>query len=479
MSDYFPLFQKINADRRILIIGGGTVATAKIEALRYHAPFMRVKSLHILPELEAQLKKYDISYEIGAYEVSDLHNIALVIAATNNSDINAEIKKQANAKGILVNCVDDKALCDFIFPALVRRGPLQIAISSAGISPVLARLTKRSIEMLFPENFSNVIDFLKEKRDIVIQKLSQLQPRRLFWENFLSSHAVDEILHDNHDKAETLFQHALEQQENVSFPALYLIGAGCGDPDLMTIKGANLLSRSDVILYDRLVCPSLLERYGRKDAIKIEVGKKRGKHTLKQQQIDEIIGKYLSQNKIVARLKGGDPGIFAHSSEEIEIAKKYNASWHIVPGISAALGCAAYSGFPLTQRGEVTSVRMMTLYEKDIYDDAVWENLARSDKETLVFYMSIHHRDKMCQKLMDFGMDPDMPIIAIEQGTTSEHRQYRATLSTFCETYKDMRFISPTLFIISKAVKLQDIHQWIEKKDSHNKNSFFDYKKEV
>ena len=352
MSKYFPTFQKIDENHKILVIGGGSVATAKIEAMMPHKEYMCVKSLSFRHDLLKTLAQNDIQHETGSYSPADLQGISIVVAATNNREINKKIKSDANAKGILVNCVDDKELCDFIFPALVRRGDLQIAISSAGISPVLARLVKRSIEQLFPSNFEDVIEFLRSKRKTVIDKLKHLQPRRLFWEKFLGSQAIDHILASNKERAEYAFNHALLNQSNDNNAALYLIGAGCGDPDLITVKGVQLLSRADVVLYDRLVSPTLLERYARKDAEKIEVGKKRGLHTMKQKQIDELIEEFLLQGKVVARLKGGDPGIFGHSSEEIDIAKKTNASWQLVPGITAAIGCAAHSGIPLTERGQ-------------------------------------------------------------------------------------------------------------------------------
>ena len=248
----------------------------------------------------------------------------------------------------------------------------------------------------------------------------------------------------------------------------------CGDPDLITVKGVQLLSRADVVLYDRLVSPTLLERYARKDAEKIEVGKKRGLHTMKQAQIDDLIEEFLSEGKVVARLKGGDPGVFGHSSEEIDIAKKTGASWQIVPGITAAIGCAAHSGIPLTERGKVKSVRIMTLYDKDVYDDGLWQSLASSKQETLVFYMSIKHKNLMCEKLIEGGLSPDTPIMAVEQGTTAEHREYAATLRTFSDIYGETSFISPTLFIVGETVRLRADHGWRDEA-AKLKKSFFDH----
>ena len=225
MSAYFPTFQKIDENHKILVIGGGSVATAKIEAMMPHKKYMRVKSLNFRHDLLKTLHKHDIDHETGSYTHTDLTGISIVVAATNNRELNKRIKTEANAKGILVNCVDDKELCDFIFPALVRRGDLQIAISSAGISPVLARLVKRSVEQLFPSNFEDVIEFLRSKRRTVIEKLTHLQPRRLFWEKFLCSQAIDHILAGNDNKAEDAFHKALLDQSNDNNAALYLIGA--------------------------------------------------------------------------------------------------------------------------------------------------------------------------------------------------------------------------------------------------------------
>lgn len=475
MADYFPIFAKIDEAHKILIVGGGSVATAKLEALIEHKEYIRIKALSFRDDLKALCEKQNISYKIGSFEEKDLENCLLVIAATDNKELNQEIKKQANNKNILVNVVDDKELCDFIFPALVKRGDLTIAISTAGISPVLSRFLKRTIETVIPENFTHLIEFLKDKREIVQQKLKNLQPRRIFWENFLSSPTVQKIFSGKLTIAEKEFYEALETENNQAKASLYLISAGCGDPDLITVKGTQLLSRADIVLYDRLVAPSLLDRYARKDAVKIEVGKKRGLHTLKQQDIDSLIKDYLEKGKIVARLKGGDSGIFAHASEEIDIAKSVGADWQIVPGITAAIGCAAYSGIPLTQRDVVRSVRLITLYDKDIYNEEIWRNLASSETETLVFYMSLKHKKLMCEKLIHYGLPKNLGIMAVEQGTTLEHRSYVSTLENFCKDYKDIDFISPTLFIVSKTVDYAKKHAWFEEL-GNNKKSFFEEK---
>lgn len=470
---FFPLFLRLAEDRRILIVGGGAVAQAKAEALLSYAKNLQVVSEAYTDAAEDFLRDNRIPFRQDSYDPTLLEGVGLVIAATNDEAINHRIYQDARARGVLVNVVDDPAHCDVIFPAIVRRGELQIAISSSGLSPVLSRLVKQQIERVIPWQFENLIAFTRDKRAKVKAALSTLQKRRLLWHGVLEGHVAEEVLEGNAERAEQLFDDALAEAKAASSEAaLYLIGAGPGNPDLLTVKAIRLLSRADVVLYDRLVAPEVLDMYARKEAEKHCVGKTKGFHLQQQESIDEMIARYLKAGKIVARLKGGDPAIYAHGAEEIGVAKALNVPYQIVPGITAATGCAAAAGIPLTERGGAQSVRFLTLYNDTLSDAAFWESLKHSTNETLVFYMATHHRAALCDKLIEAGFAPATPLLAVEQGTTPEHREYEATIGDFGVKFAGHTFQSPTLLIVGDVVRWRREHGWKENPKGESKAFF-------
>lgn len=470
---FFPLFLRLAGDRRILIVGGGAVAQAKAEALLPYAESLHVVADAFAGSTEAFLRAHAISYAVTSYNANLLDGVGLVIAATNKQDINRRIHDDARARGVLVNVVDKPELCDVIFPAIVRRGALQIAISSSGLSPVLSRLIKQQIERVIPWQFENLIEFTREKRALVKEKLHTLQKRRLLWHAVLEGNVAEEVLEGNADRAEALFYERLEEAQVVTNQAaLYLIGAGPGNPDLLTVKAIRLLGCADVVLYDRLIAPEILDMYARKEAEKICVGKTKDYHLKSQESIDEMIARHLKAGRIVARLKGGDPSIYAHGAEEIAVARELGAPYQIVPGITAATGCAAAAGIPLTERGGAQSVRFLTLYKESLTDAAFWESLKHSHNETLVFYMATHYRATLCEKLLEAGFKAATPVVAIEQGTTPQHREYEATLGSFGKKYANHIFQSPTLLIVGDVVRWRKEHSWKEAPKGESKPFF-------
>ncbi|MCI5049930.1 MAG: siroheme synthase CysG [Rickettsiales bacterium] len=470
--DYFPAFMKLDDGRQVIIIGGGDIARAKAETLLAYGKTLRVYAEAISEPMRELLDAHDVYYEEKAYHVSQLDRAALIIAATDRREVNEQIYLDAQIKGILVNVVDQPELCDVIFPAIVRRGPLQIAISSAGISPVLARMVKQKIERVLPWNLATLIDYVKARRVKVKNALHGIQAKRLFWHEVVDGSIAEEVLEGNLSRADEQFDLLLEQDgEKKNRAALYLIGAGPGHPELITVKALRLLSKADVVLYDRLVAPEIIEQYARREAEKISVGKTKGCHSHSQDSIDGLIEQHLSDGNIVVRLKGGDPGIYAHGAEEIAIARKLDVPYQIVPGISAANGCAAYAGVPLTERGGAQSVRFLTLYKETMHDDAFWQSLHYAKHETLVFYMTTHHRKLLCERLIEAGLAPETPILAIEQGTTPYQRESQATLADFDARFANRRFMSPTLLIVGDVVRWREQHQW--KEQAQDIYSFF------
>ena len=459
---YIPLFLNTAHAGSILVVGGGEIATAKTEALASTGAQVDVIAKELSDEIIELCDKHGFSYIEKEYDSSDLNGRRIVVAATDNDDINEAIADECRKQGILVNAVDNPPLCDFIFPALIRRGALQIAVSSSGISPVLARLVKQTIETVIPAKFEKVINFLEDKKSITREHLTKIQPRRLFYENIIRGSVAEDVMEGNLVRADLGFADALSKHPNKHNAALYLVGTGPGNPDLMTIKAVRVLSQADVILYDRLIPPNVMDLYARKDAHKIAVGKTRCHHHKKQEDIDTLIERHLSAGKIVVRLKGGDPGIYAHGAEEIAVARRVGAPYHIVPGVSAANGCAAYSGIPLTERGGALSVRFLTLYKDQLENEEFWHGLSFAKDETLVLYMSSHNYTLLCQKLLEQGFDKDTPFLIIEQGTTDFHKDYPGTISTFTELYEGKKFASPCLMVLGDVVKWREHHQWKE-----------------
>ncbi len=463
--NYAPLFFKLGQHTRFTIIGGGNIAFSKSETLTALGASVHVVGKDILPELKTLVERFGGTVVEAEYAPEHLAGATIVIAATDDHALNERIYRDAKAQGKLVNVVDTPDLCDFIFPATIKRGDVQIAISSAGISPSLARAIKRKIEHILPWNLQALTSWIKEKRDVVKSHLKGIQARRLFWDEILDGGIAQEVVEGNNAKAETLFAQALSEAPASSRSALYLVGAGPGHPDYITVRGTQLLGQADVVLYDRLIPPDLLERYARREATKIAVGKSADHHIKTQDAIAELIETHLRDNKIVVRLKGGDPGIYAHAAEELDVARKLGVPTQIVPGITAALGCAASSGFPLTERDGASAVRFLTYYDESLYSEDFWKSLQLSRDETLVFYMTTKKRNGLIDKLLSIGYNPATPAVIVEQGTTPNHAEYEATLGNFVETYGDTNFITPTLLVIGNVVRWRAAHSWREPAD--------------
>ena len=459
--NYAPFFFKLDA-LPCLIVGGGSVALAKAGTLLGCGARLHVAAETILPELQAMLERNGGSFALGGYDSAMLDGVRIVVAATDDRALNSRIRDDARLRNIPVNVVDDPELCDFIFPAIVQRGDIQIAISTAGVSPTLARYLKRRIEQVLPWNLDQLSDWLKVKRREISKRLGHLQTRRLFWDEVIEGPIAQEVLEGNNAKADALLAQALADHDPMPRAALYLIGAGPGHPDLITVRGAQLLAQADIVLYDRLIPPDVLTRYARRDALKISVGKSANRYGMTQPQIDALIAEHLAANRIVVRLKGGDPGIYAHAVEELEIARRLDVPWQIVPGITAAAGCAAAAGIPLTERSGANGVRFLTLYDEKLHDQAFWQSLALNTKDTLVFYMTTRQRALLCRKLLEAGFNSATPLLIVEQGTTPGHAEYEATIESFAARYGDHAFMTPALIIVGDVVRWRARYGWKE-----------------
>ncbi len=455
--EYLPVFLRVK-DAKVVLIGGGTIGTRKARLLLKAGAVLTVVAPEISSELELSLTEHGGVWSQSRFEPSDLDQAKLVVAATSNSDLNAQVSERARALSIPVNVVDSPELCTFIFPSIVDRSPVVIAISSSGRSPVLARLLRRKIEALVPAAYGRLAEFAGRMRDSVKEKIEAESPRRLFWEQVIDGRIGEMVLAGREKQAQDALREELEKVDEGGPGEVFLIGAGPGDPDLMTFKAVRLLQSADVVLFDRLVSEPILE-LSRRDAERIYVGKARAQHAVPQKQINQLLVDLALQGKRVVRLKGGDPFIFGRGGEEIELLAKHNIPFQIVPGITAASGAACYAGIPLTHRDYAQSVRFITGHLKTDSTDHDWSQF-QSTTETLVFYMGLAGLPVICEQLQRCGRLAETPIALVERGTLLDQRVLIGTLGTMVSVVQREKPRAPTLIIVGDVVRLHDELSW-------------------
>jgi uroporphyrin-III C-methyltransferase/precorrin-2 dehydrogenase/sirohydrochlorin ferrochelatase len=394
------------------------------------------------------------------YDRQDLQGCVLAIAATDDEPLNATVSQHANALGVPVNVVDSPQLCSVIFPAIVDRSPLVVAVSSGGDAPVLARLIRARIETWIPAAYGQLAGLAKQFRAQVKARFANVQQRRVFWEEVFQGPIAEQALAGRTAEAERLLAEKLAGAAPKALGEVYLVGAGPGDPDLLTFRALRLMQQADVVLYDRLVAPAIIDLC-RRDADRIYVGKQRADHAVPQEQINQQLVTLAKQGKRVLRLKGGDPFIFGRGGEEIEELAAHGVPFQVVPGITAASGCAAYAGIPLTHRDHAQSVRFVTGHLKDGSCDLPWSELA-APAQTLVFYMGLVGLPVICQQLIAHGRSAETPAALVQQGTTSNQRVFTATLGTLAERIAQEDVQAPTLLIVGEVVQLREKLAWFE-----------------
>ncbi|MEY4589256.1 MAG: Siroheme synthase, partial [Pseudomonadota bacterium] len=417
--DYLPLFHRLQG-RTCLLVGGGVIALRKARLLVSAGAKVRLVSLSVLPELTELITAKGGEIIISAYCVEHIKNCVLVICATDNTCVNEQVSADCFAINLPVNVVDSPALCSVITPAIVDRSPLMIAFSSGGEAPVVARMLRAKIESLIPATYGRLAQLASKFREPVKQKFNDGDQRRRFWEHILTGSIGEMFLSGQEQKAEHELIAQLNQPELAPQGEVYLVGAGPGDPDLLTFKALRLMQQAEVVLYDRLVSEPIMNLV-RRDAERIYVGKKRQDHAMQQTEINQLLLDLALQGKRVLRLKGGDPFIFGRGGEEIELLAAAGIPFQVVPGITAASGCAAYAGIPLTHRDYAQSVRFITGHLKDGSFQLPWPELI-SNEQTLVFYMGLVSLPVICAELINHGKPAETPCALIEKGTRPEQK---------------------------------------------------------
>jgi len=456
--DFLPLFHKLQG-RVVLVVGGGEVALRKARLLSDAGGQLRVVAPEVRGELAALAGEGRV--HLRGYESADLQGVALVIAATDDEPLNARISAEAQALGVPVNVVDAPALCSVIFPAIVDRSPLIVAVTSGGDAPVLARLIRAKIETWIPSTYGQLASLAKKFRERVKQLFPDVQQRRVFWEDVFQGQIAESVFAGKLGEGERLLEAKIAGAAPRALGEVYLVGAGPGDPDLLTFRALRLMQQADVVLYDRLVAPPIIELC-RRDAERIYVGKRRAEHAVPQEEINQLLVDLAKQGKRVLRLKGGDPFIFGRGGEEIEQLAAEGIPFQVVPGITAASGCAAYAGIPLTHRGHAQSVRFVTGHLKDGSTNLPWTDLV-APGQTLVFYMGLVGLPQICQALIDHGRAADTPAALVQQGTTQNQRVFTGTLASLPQLVAEHEVHAPTLVIVGEVVTLREKLAWFDK----------------
>ena len=456
--DYFPAFLNLKG-QACLVVGGGSIAARKIELLYRAGANISVITKEIGITVSAMRDSHSLSIQQTEFAPSDFKHFKLIISATNDNDTNQLVAKTANSQDILVNVVDRPELSSFIFPAILDRSPIVIAFSSGGAAPVLARLLRAKLETVIPPAYGHLAKLAEKFRSKAKQTIAFPEKRKVFWENVFQGNIAEQVFAGNIQKAEQQLNQALNDYDStINMGEVYLIGAGPGAADLLTFRALRLLQQADVVVYDRLVSPEILD-LARRDAEKIYVGKQRDKHTLPQDSINYLLADLAKQGKRVARLKGGDPFIFGRGGEEIETLMDQGIHFQVVPGITAASGCASYAGIPLTHRDYAQSCIFITGHLRDNTVNLNWTQLTLPN-QTIVIYMGSHGLAHICHTLIAHGAPSDLPIALIQQGTTDGQKVHIGTLETLPAQIENHPVKAPTLIIIGQVVNLHTKLRW-------------------
>lgn len=461
----YPIFVDLK-DQSCLVVGGGPVALRKIRLMRMAGAKITIVAPQICSDLAKEFGEHITHYQ-REFQADDISGHRLITAATNDPNVNKFVSELAQAQNVPVNVVDQPALCSFITPSIVDRSPVLIAISTGGGAPVLARMLRSKLEAFIPATYGRLAATMNNYRDKLKQAVPEERDRRLFWERVVQGPIAEQFFSGRDNDARALLDQAIEQTNDVDQNAIqtgevWLIGAGPGDPDLLTFRALRLMQQADVVLYDRLVSDAILN-LTRRDADRIYVGKRRSDHAVPQGEINQLLVDLAKQGKSVVRLKGGDPFIFGRGGEEIELLAKSNVPFQIVPGITAASGCATYAGIPLTHRDHSQSCLFVTGHLKDGTVDLNWNSLA-TPNQTVVIYMGLVGLPIICQKLIEHGVSEQMPIALIEQGTTDRQRVFTGTLANMSEKIAGKEVHAPTLIIVGSVVSLHVQLAWYRPK---------------
>jgi uroporphyrin-III C-methyltransferase/precorrin-2 dehydrogenase/sirohydrochlorin ferrochelatase len=449
---YFPAFHDLSR-RPSLVVGGGEAAARKLRLLLKAAARPVVVAPRVGAEIAALAQAGSLTWHARAFAPADIAGCTLVIAATGLAEVDAAVSAAAQAAGLPVNVVDRPELSSFITPAIIDRDPLVIGISSGAEAPILARQLRARLESLLPANLGRLARFAGAFRGAVAAQIGDGVQRRRFWERFFAGPVADKVLAGDEVGAREAMLglingRAVQRRDEGS---VSIVGAGPGDPDLMTFKALRRLQEADVVLYDKLVGPEIVD-YARRDAERIYVGKSKANHAKTQDEINALMAEYALAGKRVVRLKGGDPFIFGRGGEELDYLQARGIAVEVVPGVTAAAGCAAAAGIPLTLRGTALAVTFITGHARDGEPDLDWASLA-SGKQTLAVYMGVSTAGTVARRLIEHGLPAGTPVAIIENGTRPEQRVVTARLEQLESRLQEAGIAGPALIVIGEVAR--------------------------
>ncbi len=464
--DHLPIFLNVKG-QRALVVGGGTLAARKADLLARAGCDLTVLTPEMNDDLARVVAEFGINHKSGDLSADDVHGCVIVFGASADPDMNLKLHSLATAAGILVNISDTTDLCDFIMPAIVDRSPLLISISSGGTTPLLTRMLKARFETTIPAAYGRLAEFAGSYRDRVKGAISNMARRRRFWETMIAGPVAEHLFSGQEDEATALMDKLLEDAAvdggEVAAGEVYLVGTGPGDPDLLTFRALRLMQQADVVLYDRLIGDGILNLV-RRDASRIYVGKMKNDHSVPQEEISEMLIRLAREGKRVLRLKGGDPFVFGRGGEEIATLAENGVNFQVIPGVTAANGCAAYAGIPLTHRDHAQGYIVVTGHEKDGDLNLNWDSLIQP-RQTVVIYMGLTSLGTITEGFLSHGADRETPAAVVENGTRVGQRVITGTLESLLEKSTAAAIESPALIIIGSVVTLRDKLAWFERGD--------------
>ncbi len=461
--EFLPIFLS-SRDKAIAVVGGGVAAARKIDILLRSNCAITVYADDLIEELDDLASEGTITHQARNLTEADLNDCIAAFGASADPQINTELSVLAKNASVPVNIVDNPSLCDFIMPATVDRSPIIIAVSSSGTTPLLARLLRSRIETAIPAAYGRLAKFAGTYRDRVKTMVTDSKRRLRFWEVMTNGPVAEHILAGKDEEAivlaDQMLDIAAQDNELITKGEVYLVGAGPGDPDLLTFRALRLMQQTDVVLYDRLIGDGILDLV-RRDAERIYVGKRKDDHAVPQEEISELLVTLAKQGKRVLRLKGGDPFTFGRGGEEIEALTEQQISFQVVPGITAAHGCSTYAGIPLTHRDHAQICVFVTGHVKDGELNLNWDTLVKPN-QTVAIYMGLSSLPLITENLIKHGASEDLPIALIADGTRVGQRVVTGTLSNISDKVEKEGLQSPAMIIVGTVVTLREKLSWFK-----------------
>ena len=461
--DHLPIFLDVKG-KKIIVDGGETIAARRVERALDAGAIVHVFAEELGDEFRPFLNNPSLHHHTRRPAQRDFVGASVAYGTTEIPDRDESLYNMANDMHVLANVADNIPYCDFITPSIIDRSPIVIAISSGGNAPIMARILRARIEAILPASYGRLAAWVGSMRDKVMDKITEPKARRQFWEHTIDGSVADFFLAGNTDEAAARFDETLEiaakGQTIQPLGEVYLVGAGPGDPDLLTFRALHLMQRADVVLYDRLIGKDVMNLV-RRDAERIYVGKKAKDHTMPQEDISDLMVRLAREGKKVLRLKGGDPFIFGRGGEELEVLAAADIPFQIVPGITAASGCASYAGIPLTHRDHAQSCVFVTAHGKDGVLSLDWDLLSKPS-QTVAVYMGLGTLDILASGFIEKGVPDTTPVAVIDNGTRTDQIIVRGTLADIFQRASEADLKGPSLVIVGSVVALGDKLAWFK-----------------